>query len=96
MDTEKQHDTEDREQTGPLRLLGYVFRTPADTGESAVDPHQVVHSQEPLWVLHLRFIDADGNDATVIRIVLRPTATDGWWPGRITYLYDRTRGAFFR
>lgn len=88
MDTQKQHDTRDSRETGPLRILGRLYREAADTGEPAGYPYQVVHPQEPLWVLDMRPIDALPYGLTQLRVVLRPKDGTGewfWWPGHITF-----------
>lgn len=81
MEQSKQNDISDWGEAGPVRVRGRISRTPANNRTEPVDSYKVVHSQEPLWVLDLRFTEPYGEGGIEFRVVLRPTGSDGWWPG---------------
>lgn len=91
MEQREPDDFRNRGKTVPGRVLGYIFRKAEDYRTEPVDPYQVVHSQEPIWVLYLRLTEPGGEDTVEFRIVLRPTGDSGWWPGTWTASFTSGR-----
>lgn len=85
MDETQQNDSEDWRQGRPLRVRGYMYRTTKDDGAIDVHSYQVVYAQEPLWVLHLRFTEPNGDHPTELRVFLRPQDDSEWWSGVVRY-----------
>jgi len=89
MEQGKSDDTGNRGEGRSLRVRGYVYRETSNFGEVVSDPHKVVYSQEPLWVLDLRLVEPDEYFPEEFRVVLRPQRDEDWWYGHLRYWRGR-------
>ena len=89
MDETKQNDKAYRGETGSVRIPRPDEREIGDILCAAGHAYQMVHAQEPSWVLYLRLTTIDGNDSGLLRILLRSKgpAGGGVWTGDAWFLH---------
>ena len=77
MDETKQNDKTDWGQTGSVRIPGLDEGKVSDILCAAGHAYQVVYAQESTWVFYLRCTPINGDNPSIVRVVLRPSGSSG-------------------